>query len=82
MSEEQKQLLAQPSKLISLSEAANATPYSAEYLSLLSRKGRIPAIKISRDWLTTRQAVLSYVHVQKKKHEQLLGRFERMGRAK
>lgn len=81
MSEQQKQLLADPTKLISLSEAAEATPYSAEYLSLLSRKGRLPAIKISRDWLTTRQAVLSYVNVQRKKHEQLLNRFDRSGRS-
>jgi hypothetical protein len=75
MSEQQKQLLAEPGKLISLSQAAQATPYSAEYLSLLSRKGRIPAIKISRDWLTTRQAVLLYVSQQKKKHQELLNRF-------
>lgn len=80
MSEQQKQLLADPQKLISLSRAAEATPYSAEYLSLLSRKGRLPAIKISRDWLTTRQAVLSYVSEQRKKHEQLLNRFDRSGR--
>lgn len=75
MSEQQKKLLANPAKLISISQAAKATPYSAEYLSLLSRKGRIPAIKISRDWLTTRQAVLSYVATQKKKHQLLLERF-------
>lgn len=79
MSEQQKQLLADPSKLISLSKAAKSTPYSAEYLSLLSRKGRIPAIKISRDWLTTRQAVLLYVNKQKTKHELLLDRFEQSG---
>lgn len=80
MSEQQKQLLAQPQKLISLSQAAAGSPYSAEYLSLLSRKGRLPAIKISRDWLTTRQAVLSYANEQKKKHSQLLSRFENLGR--
>lgn len=80
MSEQQKQLLADPTKLISLSEAAEATPYSAEYLSLLSRKGRLPAIKISRDWLTTHQAVLSYVKEQRKKHQLLLNRFDRSER--
>ncbi len=79
MSENQKQLLADPTKLISLSEAAEATPYSAEYLSLLSRKGRIPAIKISRDWLTTRKAVLLYVSEQKKKHAELFKRFKTSG---
>lgn len=78
MSEQQKQLLRNPQDLISLSLAAEATPYSAEYLSLLSRKGRIPAIKISRDWLTTRQAVLSYVKEQKRKHEKLMDRFDEL----
>lgn len=82
MSEQQKQLLADPTKLISVSKAAASTPYSAEYLSLLSRKGRIPAIKLSRDWLTTRQAVLSYMAEQKKKHQKLLARFEDVGRVK
>jgi hypothetical protein len=80
MSEQQKLLLAEPGKLISLTQAATATPYSAEYLSLLARKGRIPAIKISRDWLTTRQAVLLYVNTQRKKHQELLNRFGRSGR--
>lgn len=75
MSEQQKLLLSRPQSLISMAEAAKHTPYSAEYLSLLSRKGRIPAIKINRDWLTSRQAVLSYVAEQRKKHEQLLKRF-------
>lgn len=72
MSEQQKQLLAEPEKLIPLALAAQSTPYSAEYLSLLSRKGRLPAVKISRDWLTTRQAVLSYVKQQQKKHQMFL----------
>lgn len=82
MSEQQKQLLADPSKLISMTQAASSTPYSAEYLSLLSRKGRIPAIKISRDWLTTRQAVLLYVNQQKRKHQDLFDRFENSGRTR
>jgi hypothetical protein len=80
MSEQQKQLLARPDQLISMAQAAQYTPYSAEYLSLLSRKGRIPAIKISRDWLTSRQVVLSYVSEQKKKHVDLLERFSDSGR--
>lgn len=76
MSEKQKQLLADPSKLITLSQAATSTPYSAEYLSLLARKNRITAIKLSRDWFTTRQVVLSYVNEQKKKHQLLFERFQ------
>jgi Fic family protein len=45
---------------ISLAQAAEGTPYSQEYLSLLARKGRLEAIKRGRVWLTTRQAVEAY----------------------
>jgi len=45
---------------ISLAQAAEGTPYSQEYLSLLARKGRLEAIKRGRVWLTTRQAVAEY----------------------
>ncbi|MCU0488993.1 MAG: hypothetical protein MUE67_08585, partial [Anaerolineales bacterium] len=45
---------------ISLALAAEGTPYSQEYLSLLARKGRLEAIKRGRVWLTTRQAVADY----------------------
>lgn len=45
---------------ISLAQAAEGTPYSQEYLSLLARKGRLEAIKRGRVWLTTRQAVTDY----------------------
>lgn len=45
---------------ISLAQAAEGTPYSQEYLSLLARKGRLEAIKRGRVWLTTRQAVADY----------------------
>ncbi len=58
--------------LISIGEAAKNTPYSAEYLSLLARKGRLKAIKISRDWLTTRKAVLLYIRGQEAKHSRML----------
>lgn len=45
---------------ISLAQAAEGTPYSQEYLSLLARKGRLEAIKRGRVWMTTRQAVEEY----------------------
>ena len=45
---------------ISLREAAEGTPYSQEYLSLLARSGRIDAIKKGRVWVTTRNAVDEY----------------------
>jgi hypothetical protein len=43
-----------------LREAAQGTPYSQEYLSLLARKGRLEAIKRGRNWYTTRRAVAAY----------------------
>jgi Fic family protein len=45
---------------ISLAQAAEGTPYSQEYLSLLARKGRLEAIKRGRLWLTSRRALLDY----------------------
>ncbi len=72
MSPVDQQLIFASGKLISISEAAYNTPYSAEYLSLLARKGKLKAIKISRDWLTTREAVLEYVKVQAEKHQKIL----------
>jgi Fic family protein len=45
---------------IPLREAAQGTPYSQEYLSLLARKGRLEAIKRGRVWMTTRRAVAAY----------------------
>lgn len=80
MSENEKQRMLSSGKLVSIAVVAQQTPYSPEYLSLLARKGRIPAIKLTRDWLTTPQAVSSYVKKQKIKHKRLLNRFERQGR--
>lgn len=45
---------------IPLRQAAEDTPYSQEYLSLLARKGRLEAIKRGRVWYTTRRAVAMY----------------------
>lgn len=45
---------------IPLREAAQGTPYSQEYLSLLARLGRLEAKKIGRVWYTTRNAVRAY----------------------
>ncbi|CUS03799.2 conserved protein of unknown function [Candidatus Promineifilum breve] len=43
-----------------LREAAQNSPYSQEYLSLLARTGRLEAIKRGRNWYTTRRAVETY----------------------
>jgi hypothetical protein len=45
---------------ISLSDAAEGTPYSQEYLSLLARTGKLEAVKRGRTWFTTRRAVQEY----------------------
>ena len=47
-------------KWIPLREAAQNTPYSQEYLSLLARTGRLDAVKRGRNWYTTHQAVALY----------------------
>jgi Fic family protein len=45
---------------ISLQEAAQLCPYGIEYLSYLARTGRLEALKIRRNWMTTREALLDY----------------------
>jgi len=45
---------------ISLKEATRYCDYSLEYLSLLARKGQLPAVKFKRDWMTTREAIEEY----------------------
>jgi Fic family protein len=46
---------------INLKEAAQYCSYSQEYLSLLARKGRIAAVKINKDWMTTKEAIEEYI---------------------
>ena len=52
--------------LLPISEAAKGTPYSAEYLSLLARKGRISATKTGKKWLISKQTIQRYLQEQKK----------------
>jgi Fic family protein len=51
---------------ISLQEATKYCDYSQEYLSLLARKGKLTAIKINKNWVTTREAVEDYMSNLKK----------------
>lgn len=51
---------------ISLSKAAKGTPYSAEYLNLLLRKGRLEGKKIGRNWYTTEKAVAKYINIRQR----------------
>ncbi len=53
--------LSEKEGLINLKEATKYCDYSQEYLSLLARKGRLSAIKINKDWVTTREAIEEYL---------------------
>jgi Fic family protein len=46
---------------ISLQEAAKMCEYGIEYLSYLARTGRLQAVKIRRNWLTTKEALMDYI---------------------
>ena len=46
---------------INLKEASKYCNYSQEYLSLLARRGKLSAIKINKEWVTTREAIDEYV---------------------
>jgi hypothetical protein len=48
-------------QLITLEEACKLTPYTADYLGQLIRKGRLDAWKEKGRWLTTRIAVEEYM---------------------
>jgi Fic family protein len=52
---------------ISLKEATKYCNYSLEYLSLLARTGKLPAIKFERNWMTTREAINNYLKKIEKK---------------
>src|SRR5690606_19541360 len=52
-------------------EAEQYTPYSAEYLSLLARKGRLGAKKIDGVWFTTRAILNDYLSQQLERAEVL-----------
>ena len=69
MSEQERRIFLSSGDLLSISEASRFTPYSAEYLSLRARGGKLKAVKIGRNWLTTKNAVLEYLQIQQEKHE-------------
>lgn len=46
---------------ISLAQATKYCSYSQEYLSKLAKEGKLEAIKIKRNWMTTKEAILRYV---------------------
>jgi len=52
---------------ISLQEASKLCDYGMEYLSYLARTGKLKAVKIRRNWMTTREALSEYVEKVKSK---------------
>ena len=58
--------------LISISDAAEITAYSPEFIRMLARSGKLQAVKVGRDWMTTSKAILDYLHLQQQRHERSL----------
>ncbi len=54
-------------KFISLSEASLMTTFSAKYLNLLARQGKLEAHKEGRNWLTTMEAIQRYLDNRQRK---------------
>lgn len=64
-------------ELLSLKDASELTPYSADYLNLLARKGKLRARKIGRDWLVTKPDLFEYL---KKQHIESQSRLRQLSR--
>jgi Fic family protein len=54
-------------KFASLSEISKATPFSAKYLNLLARQGKLEAYKQGRTWLSSKEAVNKYLENRMRK---------------
>lgn len=48
-------------KFVSLSKLSKTTPFSAKYLNLLARQGKLEAHKEGRDWLASKEAIKRYL---------------------
>lgn len=59
------------SNYISLSEAANRSKYSQEYLSLRARQGKLKALKFGRNWVTTPGWLEDYLYATEESMNQL-----------
>ena len=53
-------------QLISLAEAAEISGLSHSHLRLLARQRQLDAVKIGRDWLTTKDAVKAYLKTERR----------------
>lgn len=61
-------------KFYSLAEIAGKTSFSAEYLNLLARQGKLEAHKEKRNWLTSPEAVNRYLKSRQRKRKGVNGR--------
>ena len=52
-----------------LSEIAQNTPYSGDYLNLLARTGKLEAHKEKRNWMTTQSAIERYMKERERKRK-------------
>ncbi|MBI5022938.1 MAG: Fic family protein [Candidatus Magasanikbacteria bacterium] len=48
-------------KFLTLAEISKTTPFSAKYLNLLARQGKLEAYKEGRNWLTSKEAIGRYL---------------------
>ncbi len=51
----------------SLLDLSKGTPYSAKYLNLLARTGKLEAHKEGRNWLSTKEALERYINLRERK---------------
>src|SRR3989339_1461461 len=49
-------------KYLSLAEASQLCSYSQEYLGLRARQGKLRAVKVGRDWMTTEHWLNDYIN--------------------
>ncbi len=54
-------------KFLPLSEIAVNTPFSAKYLNLLARQGKLEAYKKGRNWLSSKESIDNYLVNRKRK---------------
>jgi Fic family protein len=54
--------------ILTLNEASKISPYSADYLGLLSRKGRIGSFKENNRWYIRKDELMRYVNQMKEKN--------------
>jgi Fic family protein len=54
-------------RFLPLSEVARGTPYSAKYLNLLVRSGKLEARKEGRNWVASKEALARYLQGRKRK---------------